>query len=177
MRTLRKTIPAAVAALAAGLAFGGTGATQKWVANYVSNYVERTASAAVSITTTNGATTYASGGYRLVVEASTEKALAIVEQTALSAAGGYTNGTVLARVEGQNLYKAGNREVSFDDDAFHCAYGGQTYSSRTIAGRTWLALDIAITNGPSISTNVVRFCALARTYIQPSRVARIIVGE
>ena len=185
MRTFGKIVFTALVAMVAARGFCGTGATEKWVANYVSNYVERTASAAVSITTTNGATTYASGGYRLVVEDSTEKALAIVEQTALSAAGGYTNGTVLARVEGQNLYKAGSREISFDDDAFHCTCGGQTYSSRDISGRTWLAREVVTTNmenvaisvGPRVTTNIVQFCVLARTYIQPSRVARIIGGE
>ena len=185
MRNFWKTMFAGALALVAANGHCGTGATEKWVANYVSNYVERTASAAISITTTNGATTYASGGYRLVVEDASVKGLYISEQTELSAAGGYTNGTVLARVDGQNLYKAGSREISFDDDAFHCTCGGQTYSSRTIDGRTWLARTVVTTNmenvaisvGPRATTNVVQFCVLARTYIQPTRAAAIIRGE
>ena len=185
MRTYRKILLAAVASMAAAPGFCGIGATQAWVANYVSNYVERTAQAAISVTTTNGATAYSAGGWRIEIEEATEKGLYIIEQTALSAAGGYTNGTVLARVEGQNLYRSGGREIGFDDEAYHCAHGGRTYTSRAIDGRTWLARteittntqEVAISAGPRVSTNVVRFCAIARTYIQPSRVAAILRGE
>ncbi len=184
MRTFRKILLVAAAALLAANGFCGVGATEKWVANYVSNYVAQAAQAAVSVTSTNGVTTYASGGYRIVIEDATERGLYIIAQSALSAGGGYTNGTVLARVEGQDLYKAGAREIGFTDAAFYCNYGGHTYTGQTVSNRTWLARtevvtnmeNVAISAGPRVSTNLVLFCAIARTYIQPS-VAAAILGE
>ncbi len=186
MRTCRKILLVAAAVFAAAHGFCGVGATQTWVANYVSNFVAGASAGRVEVASTNGVATFSCNGWRLEVEESSEKALAIVEDTQLSALYRYTNGLVLARVPDQAAYKAGGRSIRFDDDFFYCTAGGRNYMSEVLEGRTWLTrfevvtnmTDVAISGGgPSVSTNRVFFCALARTYIQPSRAAAILEGE
>jgi len=98
MRTFLKIMFAALVALVAARGFCGTGATEKWVANYVSNYVAQAVdtSAQVQRWSENGTNYMVYKGVTMSYEDATERALKITEDTAASRAAGVAKGTRFA---------------------------------------------------------------------------------
>lgn len=166
MRTCQKILVVAAAAMLAARAWGGTGATQAWVANYVSNYVGSVVTPAVAVSNSTDGTWYAMDGNRLFVEKQTEFCLAVMEQTELSASLGYTNDCIFAKVPGESLYRHGPLTIVDTPTNFYTTAGGVTYESVKIGKAYWLAL---VGGG---QTNL--FCHLCGTYLGPSQVEAIL---
>lgn len=139
---------------------------EAWVSDFVSNYVERTVGTAVGTRVATNGTYYTSNGVTLFIENSTEQAVVVAQQTALSASFGYTNRCVFAKVPDAPCYRSGSLVIHEDEATtnFWTVAGGVTYSSRDEATGRWLV-------GPG-GTN--RFCRLAGAYIQPSQAAAIL---
>lgn len=178
MRTCRKILLVAAAALLSATAWGGIGATHAWVANYVSNYVSR----AVAPTSRaqqwseSGTNYMVYGGYTMYYEDATETALKIVESTEASRLAGVTNGLCFALANAETgVFVAPGWVVGvtsngpylvrgvYSNGAVNAASSATQYGARADGIQTWF-VDAA--------TN--RFARVARTLLQPGVAARIL---
>ncbi len=159
MRTCRKILLVAFALLAAR-SFGGIGATEAWVANYVSNFVSKSASPRQW--QKDGTNYITNGGITLSFEPATEYALKVAEDTAASRALGITNNLIFARLDGSNFVHRPFL-VGLDADGLYLSNGSSRWQGMLYGVQTWI-VDAA--------TN--RICRLAYTYIQPEVEAGIL---
>ena len=179
MRTCRKNILVAAAAmLASATAWAGRGATEAWVANYVSNYVAQAVepSAQTRRWAENGTNYIEYAGARIAYEEATELALKITGDTAASRAEGVTNGICFAMADADTgiFVRAGwvigvttngpylVRGI-YADGAVEAA--GTAHESRAFGVQTWF-----------VDAGTNQFARVSQTLLQPG-VARRIIEE
>lgn len=105
---MRRAAALSAAALCAASALG-MAASQRWVAEWVSNYVARAAAPQTTTAETNGVVTITAGDAVLTYEAPTGYALRVVETSSAS----YTNGTLFVwNGAGAYISRAGRVECT-----------------------------------------------------------------
>ena len=164
MRTCQKILVVAAAALVATQGFCGIGATQTWVANYVSNYVSSAAVAASRTTVDeNGVTHYSfPGGIDITCEPATETALVLKRATATAKAAGWTDGLIFAYAGG-GIYRNGGKVITATPTNLVCSIAGAGCASVLDGRTTWMA-----------RADGVRLVSIAQTMIQPAVATRIL---
>lgn len=126
-------------AMLAARSMAGIGATEAWVANYVSNYVAQTASelaAKTTIADSNGWYVAEVNGYEVRAEKPTERALVCTDATPASAACGITNGVVLA--ETTNGWRNASLLIPATSTNMWFEANGVRYDGAARGARCWL---------------------------------------
>lgn len=178
MQTCRKILLVAAAAFAAACGFCGTGATEAWVANYVSNFVGNAVapSSRVEQWKENGTNYMSYGGVTMFYEDATETALKIVESTEASRLAGVTNGLCFALADAEaGVFVAPGWVAAITTNGPYLVrgvYSGGAVAASPTATQYGARIEGVQTWFIDVASN--KFARVARTLLQPGVAARIL---
>ncbi len=132
---MKTTLAIAALLAAAAHAFAGTGATQTWVANFVTNYVD---AAIVATRPVAGGTAFTAGDETIVLEEATVPALVVHDPRPAALSAGLSDGSLFAWSESDGAWRHGQLLMLTSRTNALVVVGGTPYSWASWRPGLWL---------------------------------------